>query len=216
MTNPSGLQCLRLLCRVDRARGAGTGRRQTPAARARPRTAANDGPHGPPHQGWTALVAHNGFRDFELSCQSTLHPSFTLLVRYRLCDSIHPGQGYTCRFELQCQEALLRVRTRGEAPDPTVSRCVRGCHPVSLSRSRQTSSMAVQTRHAHAFPPLHPATQTNHKPCGTRHLRAGSSLRSCHFTRRYLDNHRCLLFHASFKLELGLTDFESEVSLFSP
>lgn len=61
-----------------------------------------------PQSQWTIHPhAHDSFRNFELSLQSPLHPSIALLVRYRSHTGIQPYQGYTWRFRLQSQGALL-------------------------------------------------------------------------------------------------------------
>jgi len=52
------------------------------------------------------------FRYFELSLQSALHRSITLLVRYRFRASIEPCEGWTSPFKLQFQEALLSGNAR--------------------------------------------------------------------------------------------------------
>lgn len=49
-----------------------------------------------------------GFRGFQPSSQSALHPSFALLLGYRYQVRRLPCHGYIWRFELQFQATLLR------------------------------------------------------------------------------------------------------------
>lgn len=58
-------------------------------------------------QGTIHPHTHGSFRNFELSLQSPLHPSITLLVRYRSHTCIQPYEGYTSLFKLHSQRALL-------------------------------------------------------------------------------------------------------------
>lgn len=55
---------------------------------------------------------HNRFRHFELSLQSSLHPSINLLLRYRSRAGIQPFKGHTLHIKLQSQEALLEGAQR--------------------------------------------------------------------------------------------------------
>ena len=52
-------------------------------------------------------MANSGFRYFELSFQSPLHPSIALLVRYRSCVATFALAETHLPFKLQSQEALL-------------------------------------------------------------------------------------------------------------
>jgi len=61
-----------------------------------------------------AHMAHNRFRNFELSLQSPLHHSIALLVHNRSCVHTPPCKGHTLPFKLQSQEGLL-AGARGSA-----------------------------------------------------------------------------------------------------
>ena len=69
---------------------------------------------------WYRGIIHphtrSSFRNFELSLQSPLHPSITLLVRYRSHTGIQPYQGHTWQFKLHSQRALLVHVPKSQGP----------------------------------------------------------------------------------------------------
>lgn len=91
-----------------------------------------------------AHAPHNRFRHFELSLQSSLHPSINLLLRYRSRAGIQPFKGHTLHIKLQSQEALLQGAPVTYLPQ--VAEPLTGLSPSVAYYSKQLTRPAPRGR----------------------------------------------------------------------
>jgi len=119
---------------------------------------------GNPEQQLQGIIhphAHDSFRDFELSLQSPLHPSITLLVHYRSHTGIQPYQGYTWQFELQSQGALLVRHSKPMHPSgrPTIVELQHGAVTLDSRSIPDTFASLGPDKHVGISECAHPASQ---------------------------------------------------------
>jgi len=100
----------------------------------------------PDNHSTTLRRSCRGFRDFEPPLQGALHPSITLLVRYRFHACIVPCTGYTVLFKLQSQATLLQEAGSNALPDHGTQHRT-GQYPCVVAHSRDIPG-AWPTGHA--------------------------------------------------------------------